>query len=49
MLKSVLNNILDVFTKLYYQIKNDKIDEKFVDDIYSQDLVFKDIDYKIYK
>ena len=37
------------FTKLYYQIKNDKIDEKFVDDIYSQDLVFKDIDYKIYK
>ena len=37
------------FTKLYYQIKNDKIDEKFVDDIYEQDLIFTDIDYRIYK
>ena len=37
------------FTKLYYQIKGDKIDEKFVDNIYEQDLVFKDIDYRIYK
>lgn len=36
------------FTKLYYQIKNDKIDEKFVDDIYSQDLIFDNIDYRIY-
>ncbi len=40
MLKSVLNNILTRFTKLYYQIKNE-IDEKFVDDIYSQDLVLR--------
>ncbi len=37
------------FTKLYYQIKNDDIDEKFIDDIYKQDLIFKDIDYRIYK
>ena len=37
------------FTKLYYQIKNDNIDEEFVDDIYKQDLIFKDIDYRIYK
>ena len=37
------------FTKLYYQLKNNKVDEKFVDDIYNQDLVFDDIDYNIYK
>ena len=37
------------FTKLYYQIKNDKIDEKFVDDIYKQDLIFDNIDYNIYR
>lgn len=37
------------FTKLYYQIKNNNIDEVFVDDIYKQDLIFKDIDYRIYK
>ena len=37
------------FTKLYYQIKNDKIDEKFVDDIYEQDLIFDNIDYNIYR
>ena len=37
------------FTKLYYQLKNDNVDEKFVDDIYEQDLIFSDIDYRIYK
>ncbi len=37
------------FTKLYYQITKDKIDESFVDDIYSKDKIFDDIDYMIYK
>ena len=34
---------------VYYQLKNDNVDEKFVDDIYEQDLIFSDIDYRIYK
>ena len=37
------------FTKLYYQIIQDNIDEAFVDDIYSKDKVFDEIDYMIYK
>ena len=37
------------FTKLYYQIKNDNIDEEFVDDLFSKDKIFDDIDYMIYK
>ena len=37
------------FTKLYYQIKKDNIDEKFLKAIHSQDLIFDDIDYNIYK
>ena len=36
------------FTKLYYQIKDDKIDEDFIDTIYEQDYIFHDIDYRIY-
>ena len=37
------------FTKLYYQIKDDKIDEEFLKDINKKDCLFPDIDYKIYK
>ena len=37
------------FTKLYYQIKNDEIDEDFLKDISKKDCVFPDIDYKIYQ
>ena len=37
------------FTKLYEQIKKDDIDEKFLKAIYSQDLIFDDIDYNIYR
>ena len=36
------------FTKLYYQIKEDSIDELFLKDIMKKDCVFPDIDYKIY-
>ena len=36
------------FTKLYYQIKNDEIDEEFLKDISKKDCVFPDIDYHIY-
>ena len=36
------------FTKLYYQIKNDKIDKKFLKDISEKDCLFPDINYKIY-
>ena len=36
------------FTKLYYQIKDNKIDEAFIDTIYEQDYIFHDIDYRIY-
>ena len=36
------------FTKLYYQIKDDKIDEEFLQDIEEKDDIFKDIDYMIY-
>ena len=37
------------FTKLYYQIKNDNIDEVFLNDISLKDCIFPDIDYMIYK
>ncbi len=36
------------FTKLYYQIKNDNIDEVFLKDISKKDCIFPDIDYMIY-
>ena len=36
------------FTKLYLQIKNDKIDETFLNEIYKKDKIFDDIDYMIY-
>ena len=36
------------FTKLYYQIKNDEIDENFLKDINKIDCVFPEIDYMIY-
>ena len=37
------------FTKLYYMIKDDNIDEVFLKDIYNKDKIFPDIDYMIYK
>ena len=37
------------FTKLYLQIKNDKIDEKFLKKISEIDCIFPEIDYMIYK
>ncbi len=36
------------FTKLYNQIKEDKIDEEFLKNINKQDSLFPDIDYMIY-
>ena len=36
------------FTKLYYELKNDNIDEKFLKDICIKDDIFPDINYMIY-
>ena len=36
------------FTKLYEQIKNDRIDKNFLKSIQEKDCIFPDIDYKIY-
>lgn len=36
------------FTKLYYQIKKDKIDAKYLLDIFDKDDIFPEIDYMIY-
>jgi 1,4-alpha-glucan branching enzyme len=36
------------FTKLYYEIKNDKIDPVYLLDIFKKDDIFPDIDYMIY-
>ena len=36
------------FTKLYYQIKEDNIDEDFLKDIMKKDKIFPDIDYMLY-
>ena len=36
------------FTKLYYQIKNDKIDARYLLDIFDKDDIFPEIDYMIY-
>ena len=36
------------FTKIYYQIKNNEIDEKFIKEINEVDCIFPEIDYKIY-
>ena len=36
------------FTKLYYQLKKGKIDEKFLDDIEEKDDIFPEINYQIY-
>ena len=36
------------FTKLYYQIKNDKIDPKYLLDVFIKDDIFPEIDYMIY-
>ena len=36
------------FTKLYYQIKEDNIDEEYLKDIEVKDDIFKEIDYNIY-
>ena len=36
------------FTKLYYDLKNDCLDPKFIKDIELKDAIFPDIDYRIY-
>ena len=36
------------FTKLYDQIKNNKIDEDFVNYLFEYDCIFPEIDYNIY-
>ena len=36
------------FTKLYFQLKNDHVDERFLKDIEEKDCIFPEIDYKIY-
>ena len=36
------------FTKLYYDLKNDCLDSKFIKDIELKDAIFPDIDYRIY-
>ena len=36
------------FTKLYYEIKDNKIDKSFLKDIQLKDCIFPDIDYNIY-
>lgn len=48
MLKEELKTILGRFNKLYHQIKEDKIDLAFLEDISEKDPIFPDIDYKIY-
>ena len=46
--KKRINNHIGRFTKLYNQIKNNKIDKIFLKDIEKKDCVFPDIDYHIY-
>lgn len=36
------------FTKLYLQLKNDKIDKDYLEEIYRKDKIFDEIDYMIY-
>ena len=36
------------FTKLYYQLKNNELDEKFLKDANKKDPIFPDINYMIY-
>ena len=36
------------FTKLYYQIKNDKIDARYLLYVFDKDDIFPEIDYMIY-
>ena len=36
------------FTKLYYSLINDNLDEKFLNDINLKDPIFPDINYMIY-
>ena len=36
------------FTKLYYEIKNNEINEEYLKDIMKKDKIFPDIDYEIY-
>ena len=37
------------FTKLYYQIKENNIDEEYLKDISKKDKIFPDLDYNIYQ
>ena len=46
--KKRIQTYIGRFTKLYYQIKKNKVDEDFLNDIQIKDCVFPDIDYNIY-
>ena len=48
MQKKRIKDHIGRFTKLYYQIKENNIDEDFLKDISKKDCVFPDIDYKIF-
>ena len=45
-MKTCINKKSEI--KLYYQIKENNIDEDFLKDIAKKDCVFPDIDYMIY-
>ena len=36
------------FNNLYSQIKNDKIDKTYLEEVYKKDKIFDEIDYMIY-
>ena len=46
--KKRIKNHIGRFTKLYYEIKANKVDEVFLNDIQTKDCIFPDIDYNIY-
>ena len=47
--KKRIKDHLGRFTKLYYQIKSNDVDENFLSSIQEKDCIFPDIDYHIYK
>ena len=47
--KKRLKDHIGRFTKLYYELINDKVNESFVDELYKKDKIFDEINYEIYK
>ena len=47
--KNRIKDHIGRFTKLYNQIKDNKINKKFLEELYAKDCIFPDIDYNIYK